>query len=275
MLSTTRRIELVGKKEFAAAALNPEHEAYVVYVMSLCSIPLASFNVHPSWEPQISGFIAKRASTKVLTEYSDFVDVFSPDLAMELLEHTKINTHAIDPEEGKQSPYRPIYSQGPVELETLKTYIETNLSNSFIRFSKSPADAPILFDKKPNESLCLCVDYWGLNNITIKNQYPLPLVGKSLDRLGCAKQFTQLDLTSAYYQMRIKEGNKWKTAFQTRYGYFEYQVMLFALTNTLGSFQSYINKILAKKLNIFVIVYLDDILIYTKDPGKIHIEAVR
>ena len=75
--------------------------------------------------------------------------------------------------------------------------------------------------------------------------------------------------------MRIKEGDKWKTAFQTRYGHFEYQVMPFGLTNAPGSFQGYVNKILAEKLDIFIIVYLDDILIYTKDPGKAHVEAVR
>ena len=275
VLLTTKRIELVGKKEFAAAALNPEHETYVVHVASLRSTPLASLNVHPFRRPQISGLIDEKAPTKVPAKYSDFADVFSPDLATELPEHTKINTHAIDLEEGKQPLYGPIYSLGPVELETLKTYIETNLANGFIRPSKSLAGAPILFDKKPDGSLCLCVDYRGLNNITIKNRYPLLLVGESLDCLGRAKQFTQLDLTSAYHQMRIKEGDEWKTAFQTRYGHFEYQVMPFGLTNAPGSFQGYVNKILAEKLDIFVIVYLDDILIYTKDPGKAHVEAVR
>ena len=98
-----------------------------------------------------------------------------------------MNKHAIELEEGKQPPFGPIYSLGPVELETLKTYIKTNLANSFIRPSKSPAGAPILFDWKPNESLRLCMNYWGLNNITIKNQYPLPLIGESLDRHGQAK----------------------------------------------------------------------------------------
>ena len=134
--------------------------------------------------------IAEEAPTKVLAEYSDFADVFSPDLATELPEHIKINTHAIDLEEGKQPPYGPIYSLEPVELETLKIYIETNLANGFFYPSKSPAGAPILFDKKPNGSLRFCVDYQGLNNITIKNRYPLPLVGESLKRLGRAKQFT-------------------------------------------------------------------------------------
>ena len=209
VLPTTRRVELVGKKEFAAAALDPEHETYVVHVASLSSAPLvASLDVHPSRRPQISGLIAEEAPTKVPAEYSDFADVIFPDLATELPEHTEINTHAIDLEEGKQPPYGPIYSLRPVELETLKTYIETNLANGFIRPSKSPAGAPILFDKKPDGSFRLCVDYQGLNNITIKNWYLLPLVGESLDHLGRAKRFTQLDLTSAYHRMRIKEGDK-------------------------------------------------------------------
>ena len=274
VLPTTKHVELVGKKEFAASALDPEHETYVVHVASLRSTPLASLDVYLSRRPQISGLIAEKAPTKVPAEYLDFADVFSPDLATKLPEHTEINTHTIDLEESKQPSYGPIYSLGLVELETLKTYIETNLANGFIHPSKSPAGAPILFDKKSDRSLRLCVNYRGLNNITIKNRYPLLLVGESLDCLGRAKQFTQLDLTSAYHQMRIKEGDKWKTAFRTRYGHFEYQVMPFGLTNAPGSFQGYVNKILAEKLDIFVIVYLDDILIYTEDLGKAHVEAV-
>ncbi len=95
-----------------------------------------------------------------------------------------------------------------MELETLKTYIETHLKTGFIQPSKSPAGAPIFFDKKPNGSFHLCVDYWGLNNLTIKNRYPLPLISEVLDRLGRAKRFTQLDLTSAYHRMRIREGDE-------------------------------------------------------------------
>ena len=216
-----------------------------------------------------------KAPTEIPSEYIDYADVFSPDLAMQLPENTGINEHAIELVEGKQPPYGPIYSLGPVELETLKAYIETHLKTGFIRPSKSPADAPILFDKKPDGSLRLCVDYQGLNNLIIKNPYPLPLIGKSLDRLGYAKRFTQLDLTSAYHWMRIWEGDKWKTAFHTRYGYFEYQVMLFGLFNAPASFQGYINKILAENLDIFIIVYLDNILIYTKDLGQPHVNAVR
>ena len=194
---------------------------------------------------------------------------------MELSENTGINEHAIELVEGKQPPYGPIYSLGPVELETLKAFIETHLKTEFIQLSKSPAGAFILFDKKPDGSLCLCVDYRDLNNLTIKNRYPLHLSDESLNRPGCANRFTQLDLTSAYHQIRIWKGDKWKTAFHTRYGYFEYQVMFFGLSNASASFQDYINKILAKKLDICVIVYLDDILVYTKDLCQPYVNVVR
>ena len=134
---------------------------------------------------------------------------------MELRKNTGIHEHAIELQDDKQPPHGPIYSLGLMELETLKTYIETHLKTGFIRPSKSPAGAPILFDKKPDGSLWLCVDYRDLNNLTIKNQYPLPLIGEALDQLDRAKRFTQLNRTSAYHQMRIKEGDKWKTAFRT------------------------------------------------------------
>ena len=127
---------------------------------------------------------------------------------MELPENTEMNEHAIKLEEGKQLPFELIYSLSSVDIETLKIYIEISLANSFIRLYKSPAGASILFDQKPDRSLCLYVDYWGFNNITIKNQYPLPLIDKLLDRLSQAKRFIQLDLTNAYYQMRICEGNE-------------------------------------------------------------------
>ena len=280
----------MGKKEFAAIAFDPKHETYVIHVTFLNVHPfqrpqisgltakevlVASLDVHPSRKPQISGLIAEEAPIKVLAKYSDFADVFSPDLASEFPKHTEINDYTIELLEGQQSPYGPIYSLGPVELETLKAYIETNLANGFIRPSKSPAGAPILFDRKSDGSLRLCVDYRGLNNLTIKNRYPLPLIGKSLDRLGRAKQFTQLNLTSAYHQIRIREWNNWKSAFRTRYGHFKYQVISFGLTNTPASFQGYINKIFAEKLDIFFIVYLDNFLIYIDDDGDRHVSAVQ
>ena len=185
---------------------------------------------------QVGALLFNKALTEVPAEYSDYSDVFSAEHVAELPENTGINEHPIKLKLGKQQLFGPIYSLGPVKLETLKTYIKTNLANGFIRPSKSPAGAPILFDRKPDGSLRLCVDYRGLNNLTIKNRYPLPLIGESLDRLGRAKRFTQLDLMNAYHRMRIREGDEWKTAFRTRYGHFEYQVMPFGLSNAPATF---------------------------------------
>ena len=135
---------------------------------------------------------------------------------MKLPENTDINEHIIELIERKQLSYGPIYNLSLVELETLKTYIKTYLKTGFIRPSKSSTGVPILFNKKPDGNLCLYVDYQDLNNLTIKNRYPFPLIGEVLDCLGRPKEFTQLDLTSAYHWMRIQEGEEWKTAFRIR-----------------------------------------------------------
>ena len=270
-LPTTKRVKLIDKKEFVKAAPDENSETFLVHVAAL-EAPLAEMSIHPDREAQIASLLTEKVT--IPEEYSDFADVFSEKKVLVLPEQTNLNEHAIKLEGKKQPLYGPIYSLGPVELEILKAYIETHLKTGFIRPFKSPASTPILFNKKPDGSLCLYVDYWGLNNLIIKNRYPLPLIGESLDRLGRAKRFTQLDLTSAYHRMRIKEGDKWKTAFRTWYGHCEYQVMPFGLSNAAASFQGYINKILAKKLNIFVIVYQDHIFIYTEDPGQGYMEAV-
>ena len=173
----------MGKKEFAATALDLENETFVVHVASLNSNALPNFSpfdVYPSHRSQISDLIAEKAPTTVSAKYSDFVDVFSPDLVSELPEHSAINDHAIELVDDQQPPYGPIYSLKPGELETLKAYIKTNLANRFIGPSKSLACTPILFDRKSDGSLRLCVNYQGLNNLTIKNQYPLPLIGELL-----------------------------------------------------------------------------------------------
>src|SRR5437762_8606199 len=134
---------------------------------------------------------------------------------------------------------------------------------------------PILFVPKGNDGdLRLCVDYRGLNSVTIKNRYPLPLVGEIMDRLSKAKVFTKLDLRNAYYRIRIREGDEWKTAFRTRYGHFEYMVMPFGLANAPATFQAYINEVLGTYPDEFCVAYIDDILIYSKMLEE-HIEHVR
>lgn len=195
-------------------------------------------------------------------EFKEFSDVFSKSSADALPVLSKYN-HTIPLEEGTKPPFGPIYALSETELKALDIYLKENLDKQFIRPSTSPAGAPILFVKKSDGSLRLCVDYRGLNKITIKNRYPLPLIQESLDRLKSAKYFSKLDLRGAYNLIRINPGEEWKTAFRTRYGLFEYLVMPFGLCNAPASFQGMINEVLREFLDICVIIYLDDILVYS------------
>ena len=158
---TTRRIERMGKKKFIVVAFDLKRETFIVHITSLSATSLSSslLDVHPSCRLQIVGLIIKETSRKVLKKYVDFADVFSPDLASKLPKHTETINYAIELVDDLQPPYGPIYSLEPVKLETLKAFIKTNLANKFIRLSKSPAGAPILFDRKSNGFLQLCVDY--------------------------------------------------------------------------------------------------------------------
>ena len=152
-LSTTKRVELINKNEFAKAALDEISETFVVHVVSLNLTP----GIYPNKAAQIASLLAKEV--RIPDKYLEFANVFSEEKSLVLLERTKLNEHAIDLKDGKQPPYRPIYSLDPVELETLKTYIKIYLKTRIIWPSKSSANASILFNKKSNDSLCLCMDY--------------------------------------------------------------------------------------------------------------------
>ena len=196
-----RRVEIINKKVFAAAVRNTDNKIFVLHIAALAE-PITML-IYLSHQAQVATLTSKK--TGILAEYSDFSNVFSLDSAVELLEHTGINDHSINLLDNKQPLYGPIYSLGPVELETLKTYIKVNLASSFIRPSKSLASTPILFIQIKDGTLRLYVDYRRLNNLMIKTRYLLPLIIELLDYLGCAKRFTQLNLTNAYHQMRIRE----------------------------------------------------------------------
>ncbi len=173
--------------------------AYVHHVIMMDSFPP---QVLSSWITQISAATAKTVTLPKV--YKDMKDFFSTENTGHLPLNEDLH-HVIDLIDGKQSPYRLIYSLSKNGLSILRKYIDKNLANIFIRLSKSLAGALILFVPKSNGGLWLFVDYWGLNDLTIKNPYLLFLAGKSLDRLGRAKQYTQLDLTDAYYRIRIKK----------------------------------------------------------------------
>ena len=175
---TTKQVELIRKKEFAVTALNLGYKAFIVHVAALSIDP--DDEIYPSRRAQIAHLKLDEAPTKVLSKCTDFANIFSPKLAVELPKYTKINDHAIELVDNQQPPYNSFYNLGSVELEILKAYIQNNLANGFIKSSKFPAKVSILFDKKPDSSLRLCIDYRGLNNLTIKNWYLLPLVGDLL-----------------------------------------------------------------------------------------------
>ena len=208
-------------------------------------------------------------------EYSEFADLFDKKSAEQLPEHQPWD-HTIPLVDGKQPPFGPIYPLSEFELRSLREYLDENIRKGFIRPSSSPAGAPILFAKNKNGSLRLCVDYRGLNAITVKNRYPLPLIPELLDRFRQAKYFTKLDLRGAYNLIRIAHGEEWKTAFRTRYGHFEYLVMPFGLANAPASFQGLINDTLRPFLDRFATAYLDDIMVYsnTLEEHKEHVKQV-
>src|SRR5579859_7081438 len=178
--------------------------------------------------------------TKILVEYHDFADLFSKREADKLPPHRTYD-HTIPLEPGKAPPFGPIYKCSPAELKATREYIETNLGKGFIRYSQSLCGSPIVFAKKKNGTLRLCVDYRGLNKLTIKNRYPLPLIGELLEQISTAKYFTKFDVWDGYNRLRMAPGEEWKTAFRCRYGLFDYMVMPFGLCNVPGTFQHYMN----------------------------------
>ena len=154
------------------------------------------------------------------------------------------------------------------KLKVLDSYLNEALAKGWIRESKSLTGAPILFTPKKDGELRLCVDYRGLNAMTIKNHYLLPLISKLLDRLNGAIVFSKIDFKNAYHRIRIHEGDEWKTAFHTRYGYFEYLVLPFRLINAPATFQAYINHALRGLIDVFYVVYLNDILVFSRIPNE-------
>ena len=211
----------------------------------------------------------------VPADYHDFADVFNKVKADILAEHRPYDLK-IELEEGASPPLAPIYSLSVTELATLRDFLDEHTKTGFIRPSLSPHGAPVLFARKKDGSLRLCVDFRGLNKITKKDRYPLPRINDLLDSPRKARIYSKIDLRHAYHLVRINKGDEWKTTFRTRYGSFEWCVMPFGLTNAPAAFQRFINDVLGDLLDIYVLVYLDDILIYSDDPTehKAHVREV-
>ena len=156
----------------------------------------------------------------------------------------------------------------------LKKQLQELLDKGYIRPSTSPWGCPALFVKKKDQNLRLCVDYRLLNAVTIKNKYPLPRIDILFDQLFGAKVFSKIDLRSGYYQIKIRAVDIPKTAFSTRYGLYEYLVMSFGLTNAPAHFMYLMNLVFMPELDKFVVIFIDDILIFSKNEDE-HAEHLR
>jgi hypothetical protein len=196
----------------------------------------------------------------------DYTDVFlnelpgmPPDRDIEFAIELQPGTAPIS-----KRPYR----MPPAELAELKKQLQELLDKGFIHPSTSPWGCPALFVKKKDESLRLCVDYSHLNEVTIKNKYPLPRIDVLFDQLVGAKVFSKIDLRLGYHQINIKANDIPKTAFSTRYGLYEYLVMYFGLTNAPSYFMYLMNSVFMPELDKFVVVFIDDILVYSKNEAE-------
>ena len=200
---------------------------------------------------------------KLLSEYYEFASLFSREDSDKLPSHRPYD-HTIHLIPDKELFKESLYNMSHDELQVLQKYLKDYLSKGFIHVSSSSATFSVIFIKKPGGELCLCVNYCGLNNLTVKNQYLLPLIWETLNLIASSVIFTKLDIIAAFNKLRMTEGEEWKTAMWTCYGLFKYLIMFFELCEASSSFQSYINDILWDCLDVFVTAYIDDVLIFSK-----------
>ncbi|OMO75693.1 reverse transcriptase [Corchorus capsularis] len=206
----------------------------------------------------------------VLKEYEDMM----PDQLPKMLPPRRGVDHEIELLPGVKPPAKAPYRMAPPELAELRKQLDELLKVGFIRPSKAPFGAPVLFQKKQDGSLQLCVDYRALNKVTVRKKYPIPLISNLFDQLSRAKYFSKLDLRSGYHQVRIIEGDEPKTTCVTRYGAFEFLVMPFGLTNAPTTFCTLMNQVFHDFLDKFMVIYLDDIVVYSSTLEE-HLEQGR
>ena len=245
----------ISRHTFRRLAKNPSNQTYICLVRP--TQPISSDS------PSLESTALRNA---VLQK---FPSAFPQELPSDPPPPDRIH-HAIDLVPNHAIPPRRLYRQTPDELQETKRQIEEYLAAGHVRPSTSPFGAPVLLVKKKDGSMRMCIDYRGLNKITEKNNFPLPRIDDLHDRLARARYFTKLDLFAGYHQIPIRLGDEYKTAFTSRYGTYEFVVMPFGLTNAPATFQTAMNALFYDWLDDFVIVYLDDILIYSETLEEHH-----
>ncbi|KAJ0574579.1 putative nucleotidyltransferase, Ribonuclease H [Helianthus annuus] len=228
----------------------------------LCSIIKAVKHVKNGGKAYLSYVIdtnrgvSKLEKVNVVNEYPD---VFPEDLPG-LLPEREVE-FKIDLSQGAKPVAKAPYRLAPTEMKELMTQLQELLDKGFIKPSVSPWGAPVLFVKKKDGSMRMCIDYRELNKLTVKNRYPLPRIDDLFDQLQGASWFSKIDLRSGYHQLRVREEDVLKTTFRTRYGHYKFLVMSFGLTNAPAAFMDLMNRVCRPMLDKYVIVFIDDILI--------------
>ncbi|GJX12344.1 putative reverse transcriptase domain-containing protein [Tanacetum coccineum] len=258
-----------------------QHKAVIVCHEKVVEIPMEDgriLRVHGERAVGITKVLksAKEDEPKLsdISVVREFEDVFPEDLSG--LPPQRQVEFRIDLVPGVTPVAKSPYRLAPSEMQELSGQLQELQDKGFIRPSHSPWGAPVLFVKKKDGSLRMCIDYRELNKLTIKNRYPLPRIDDLFDQLQGSRYFSKIDLRSGYHQLRVHEDDIPKTAFRTRYGHFEFTVMPFGLTNAPAVFMDLMNRVCKPYLDKFVIVFIDDILIYskTKEDHEVHLGLV-
>ena len=221
------------------------------------------------WQGQLAGWLAsltledeERSDLDLSRVVCEYVYVFPDELPG--LPPQRVVGFGIELHPGTSPISMTLHRMAPVELQELRVQLQELLDKGFIRPSTSQWGAPVLFAKKKDKTLRLCIDYRQLNRVTIKDRYPLPRIDDLFDQLRGARVYSKIDLRTGYHQLRVRDTDIPKTTFRTRYGHYEFTVMPFGLTNVPAAFMDLMNRIFQPYLDQFVVVFMDDILIYSQ-----------
>jgi hypothetical protein len=264
--SQVKRLARKGARVFLAMIRPVESDSVPPVVASVAALSpdVPASSVQPDQPAGPPGGEVPWVS-ELLSEFSEaFQDPLPPGLPPERSEG-----HIISTEPGHPPPFRSMCHLSPLEYRELEKQVTKFLKDGILEVSQSPYGAPVLFVPKPNgRGLRLCVDYRALNSITVKNRCTIPRIDDLLDAVAGSAYFTSLDLTSGYHQILISEEDRPKTAFRTPFGHFQFKVLIEGLTNAPATFQSVMNSILHPYIMRFVVLYIDDILIFSKSEAE-------